>query len=113
MEFFERNIDTGNQFEAVITSLSNHGFFVELTQSMAFGFVHIHSLRDDIYRLNDDATELRGRKSGEIIKIGDKVMVEVEAVDRFKRQIDFHLAGLKQPANSPADNRHKRNKRRR
>lgn len=93
MEYFERNMDNGMQFEAVITSLSNHGFFVELTESMAFGFVHIHSLRDDIYHLNDAATELRGRKSGRIIKIGDRIQVEVESVDRFKRQIDFRIAG--------------------
>ena len=91
MEFFERSIGTGESFEAVITSLSNHGFFVELTQSMAFGFVHIHTMRDDIYRLSDDATELRGRSSGTTYRLGDKIRVEVESIDRFKRQIDFHI----------------------
>ncbi len=92
MEYFERAIGTGRSFEAVVTSVSNHGFFVELTESMAFGFVHVHTMRDDIYRLNDDATELKGRSGGTVIRIGDKVRVEVESVDRFKRQIDFHLA---------------------
>ncbi|MBE6412650.1 MAG: RNB domain-containing ribonuclease [Opitutales bacterium] len=92
MEFFEKSIGTGEAFEAVITSLSNHGFFVELTQSMAFGFVHIHTMHDDIYRLSDDSTELRGRSSGNVYRLGDKISVEVESIDRFKRQIDFHIA---------------------
>jgi len=92
MEFFERGIGSGESYEAVVTSVSNHGFFVELTESMAYGFVHVHTMHDDIYRLNDDATELKGKSSGTTIHIGDKVAVEVESVDRFKRQIDFHLA---------------------
>ena len=93
LEFFERKIGSGESFEAIITSMSNHGFFVELTESMAYGFVHAHTLSDDIYRLNDASTALRGRRTGKIYSVGDRISVEVEAVDRFKRQIDFHPAG--------------------
>ena len=92
IEFFQRSVNTNNQFEGIITSVSNHGFFVELTASMAFGFVHIHSLKDDIYRLNESATELRGRRTNQVYRVGDKVMLRVESVDIFKRQIDFVLA---------------------
>ncbi len=104
IEFFQRNANSGKTFEGIITSVSNHGFFVELTESMAFGFVHVHSLKDDIYRLNESSTELRGRRTNQIFKVGDKIMLKVESVDIFKRQIDFALA------ESLADNR--RNKRR-
>lgn len=89
MEFFERKVGTAETFEAVVTSLTGHGFFVELTESMAFGFVHMHSLHDDIYKLNSDNTVFRGRKSGNTIKLGDKIRVAVESVDIYKRQIDF------------------------
>ncbi len=92
VEFFERKMGTGEAFDAIITSVSNHGFFVELTDSMAYGFVHTHNLLDDIYRLNDDGTELLGRRTGTTFRIGDKVSVEVESVDRYKRQIDFRLS---------------------
>ena len=92
IEFFQRSVNTNNQFEGVITSVSNHGFFVELTASMAFGFVHVHSLKDDIYRLNESATQLRGRRTNQTYSVGDKVMLKVESVDIFKRQIDFVLA---------------------
>ncbi len=108
MEFFERAIGSGESFEAVITAVSNHGFFVELTQSMAFGFVHVHTMSDDIYRLDEYNTELRGKSTGTTYRIGDKVMVEPESIDRFKRQIDFRLATSSQNAKSSK----KRNKRR-
>lgn len=99
MEYFERRIGKGNAFEAIVTSLSNHGFFVDLTQSQACGFVHLRTLHDDIYHLSDDGTELRGRRTGTTFRAGDKVYVDVESVDRFKRQIDFRLADCAQPLN--------------
>ena len=99
MEYFERRIGKGNAFEAIVTSLSNHGFFVDLTQSQACGFVHLRTLHDDIYHLSDDGTELRGRRTGTTFHAGDKVYVDVESVDRFKRQIDFRLADCAQPLN--------------
>lgn len=92
VEFFSRAVDKDESFEGIITSITGHGFFVELTQSMAFGFVHVHSLVDDIYRMNDTATELRGRRTNQVFKLGDKVMLKVESVDVYKRQIDFALA---------------------
>ena len=89
LEFFERKIGIRENFEAVVTSMTGHGFFVELTESMAYGFVHMHSLHDDIYKLNVEGNVFRGRRSGKTIKIGDKIRVAVESVDMYKRQIDF------------------------
>ena len=99
MEYFERSVGTNNSFEAVITSVTSHGFFVELTESMAYGFVHVHTLQDDIYHIDADALKLRGRRTGRTFSVGEKVRVEVESVDRFKRQIDFHIAGSYQNKN--------------
>lgn len=91
LEFFERQVGKDTHFDGVITQLVSHGFFVELCDSMAYGFVHSHSLNDDIYRLNSNATALVGRRTRKQYKLGAKVSVKVEAVDRFKRQIDFAL----------------------
>jgi ribonuclease R len=75
---------------------------------MAFGFVHIHSLKDDIYRLNDSATELRGRRTNQVFKVGDKVKLKVESVDIFKRQIDFVLAETTTSYSKRSKNRKRR-----
>ncbi len=95
MEFFERQLEKPqpDKFDAVITDVKNHGFFVELTEAGAFGMVHISTLRDDIYRLDGDRSAMVGRKHKRRFGIGETILVQVDRVDRFKRQIDFRVAG--------------------
>ena len=78
-------------FPAVITDVRNHGLFVELPDSMTFGLVHLSTLRDDLYLLNNAGTALIGRRTKRRLELGQKVGVVTERVDRFKRQIDFRL----------------------
>lgn len=93
LEFFERVLQRSPklEFEAVIMDVRNHGMFVELKESMAYGLVHISTLRDDLYKLNEEHTALLGRKKRNRFAIGDSVSVSVARVDRFKRQIDFFI----------------------
>ena len=93
LEFFERELkkEKPSEFEAVIMDVKNHGMFVELTKSMAYGLVHISTLRDDLYHLNDDGTAIIGRRSKKRFEVGQKVSVRVSRIDRFKRQIDFAI----------------------
>lgn len=95
LEFFERELKkrTKTKFDAVIIETRNHGMFIELTESMAFGLVHVSSLDDDLYYLSRDGTALIGRRTKIRFETGQKIEVVVSRVDRFKRQIDFHLAG--------------------
>lgn len=94
MEFFERELDKPQKtaFAAIIMDVRNHGMFVELSDSMAYGLVHISTLRDDLYKLHPTQTALVGRKQRTRYSVGDKVMVNVARIDRFKRQIDFSVA---------------------
>jgi ribonuclease R len=93
LEFFERVLlkTPTLQFRAIVMDVRNHGMFVELTDSMAYGLVHISTLRDDLYKLDLDQNALLGRKKRTRFAIGDTVQVAVARVDRFKRQIDFFL----------------------
>jgi len=102
LEFFERELQKRERtaFEAIITEVRNHGMFVELRQSLAFGLVHISTLRDDLYRLDEDGTSLVGRRRRKRYTVGQTVPVTVDRVDRFKRQIDFVIAD--QPSGQPA-----------
>ncbi len=93
LEFFEREAAKKKKtvFNAVITDVRNHGLFVELPDAMAFGLVHLSTLRDDLYLLNNAGTALVGRRSKRRLELGQKISVVTERVDRFKRQIDFRL----------------------
>lgn len=99
MEFFERELqkDERSTFGAVITEVRNHGMFIELTESNAFGMIHVSTLRDDLYRLNQPSTALVGRRHKRKYEVGQSINVQTERVDRFKRQVDFCIVGTKKP----------------
>lgn len=94
LEFFERELAKENKthFDAVITDIKNHGMFIELTESMTFGLVHISTLQDDLYRVEDHGAVLVGRRTGRRFSLGQHITVVAERVDRFKQQIDFRIA---------------------
>lgn len=100
LEFFERELEKKEKtpFEAVITEVRNHGLFVELTGSMAFGLVHISTLQDDLYHVTGDGSAITGRKNQKSFGVGEKTTVMVDRVDRFKRQIDFRILGTENKA---------------
>ncbi len=93
LEFFEREIkkDAKQSFQAIISDVKNHGLLVELTESLAFGMVHISTLDDDFYHPNAEGTALVGRRKRNTYSLGQYIQVQVERVDRFKRQIDFRV----------------------
>ena len=95
LEFFERELakQTKTIFAAVITDVRPHGLFVELTESMTFGFLPTNSLPEDYYNPNSAGTALIGRRTKKTFSLGAKIEVIVDKVDRFKRIIDFRLAG--------------------
>jgi ribonuclease R len=96
LEFFERELGRKKKtrFEAVITETRNHGMFVELAESMAFGLVHVSTLADDLYFLTPEGSALVGRRTKRRFAVGGRIEVTVARVDRFKRQIDFHVASM-------------------
>ena len=95
LEFYERELKKSEKqaFEAIITDLKNHGLFIELCDTLTFGMVHISTLEDDFYLLNNKGTKLTGRRTRNTFAQGQLIKVQVERVDRFKRQIDFRIVG--------------------
>ena len=93
LEFYDRELqkEQKQHFKAIITDVKNHGLFVELTDTLAFGMVHISTLDDDFYHPNPEGTALIGRRKKRTYALGQYMMVQVERVDRFKRQIDFRV----------------------
>jgi ribonuclease R len=91
LEFFERELERTprTRFAAIITDVRANGFFIELTESMTFGFVAATVLRDDYYTLNNAGDTLVGRKRKQSYKVNQRLDVVVEKVDRYKRLIDF------------------------
>jgi len=91
LEYFERELQRTprTQFAAIITDVRANGFFIELIDSMTFGFVPANALRDDYYSLNNAGDALVGRKRKQRYELNQRLPVTVEKVDRYKRLIDF------------------------
>jgi ribonuclease R len=94
LEFFERELAKKKRtaFAAVITDVRRHGFFIELVESMTFGFVSSDTLGDDYYQLSAEGNALVGRRKHRSYELNGRLDVVVDKVDRFKRIIDFRPA---------------------
>jgi ribonuclease R len=75
----------------------NFGFFVDVTALGMSGLVHLSSVEDDFYIFEESRNHLIGRRTRRVIKLGDKVTVQVFKVDGFKKQVDFKLVTAPRP----------------
>jgi ribonuclease R len=95
MEFFSRQLELSppTRFTAVITDVRPQGLFIELTESLAFGFLPLEALRDDRYAPTPSGDALIGRRHRRRLGLNDRLEVIVAKVDRYRRQVDFAPAG--------------------
>lgn len=101
------------RYPALVTDLRNFGFFVDVTGLAMSGMVPFSELKDDFYVFDPARGQVVGRRTRRVIKLGDRLEVQVAKVDRFKKQVDFRLAaGLpvqgSQPARPASPDRHRR-----
>jgi ribonuclease R len=85
----------GEEFEGVISSVTNYGFYVELPDTVE-GLVPIELMKDDSFIFNEKTHELIGQGySNELhiisYKIGDSVKVKLNNVNAEAREITFEL----------------------
>ena len=88
-EFMKNHI--GEEFDGVISSVTNFGMFVELENTIE-GLVRIVNLDDDYYVYDEQRLTLTGEHSRKTYRIGDVVRVLVVGADDQSRQIDFVLS---------------------
>lgn len=77
---------------ALVTDVRNFGFFVDVPGLGMSGLVPLSGLSDDFYQFDVARSQLLGRRTRRVFKLGDKVEVQIAKVDTFKRQVDFKLA---------------------
>ncbi|HTV40069.1 MAG TPA: ribonuclease R [Candidatus Sulfotelmatobacter sp.] len=82
-----------HRYPALVTDLRNFGFFVDVTGLAMSGLVPLSTMKDDFYIYDEQRNHLIGRQSRRVIRLGDKLEVQVAEVDTAKKQVDFRLAG--------------------
>ncbi len=88
VEFMQRFV--GQQFDGVIESVTNFGFFVELDNGVD-GLVRAAELKDDYYEFVEREFALIGHATGKSFRIGDNVRVKLTSANEKLRQLNFEL----------------------
>jgi ribonuclease R len=89
VEFMERHL--GEEFDGRISGVAAFGFFVTLDRFFVDGLVHVNSLQDDFYRLQEERYALVGDRGRRSYRLGQPVRVQVARVDKEARHVDFLL----------------------
>ena len=108
-QYMEQHL--GDEFDGVITGVTNFGVFVQITDLMTDGLVHVTSLANDYYKYDAGSQRLIGERSGHSYSLGEEMRVRVQRVDMETRKIDFRPVTEDSP--SPRKKRPAGNKRRR
>jgi ribonuclease R len=90
----------GEDFNAIILSCTKYGFFVELDDLFIEGLVPLATLQDDRYMFRDTDRQIVGTRNGRVFKMGQRVHVLLDRIDRLQRRLQFALL---QPAEELAN----------
>jgi ribonuclease R len=81
----------GDEFDAMILSVTKYGCFVELDSLFIEGLVPIMSLQGDHYTFRENTRQIMGEHSGRRYSMGDRVRVILDRVDAVQRRLQFSI----------------------
>ncbi|XJZ57925.1 ribonuclease R [Lactobacillus delbrueckii subsp. bulgaricus] len=80
----------GNKFEAVVSSVTSFGMFVQLENTVE-GLIHISNLKDDYYSYDEKSMTLTGRTTHKKYKVGMPIKVVLTNANVEQHQLDFEV----------------------
>lgn len=95
LDYMEQHL--GDEFDGLVISLAKFGFWVELLELFVEGFVALETLDPDADYYYREATRsiAPGRRSrvpnAPAFRMGDRIRVRVDAIDRDRKQIRFSV----------------------
>jgi ribonuclease R len=92
--FLKAQLESGEpvKYPALVTDVRNFGFFVDVPGLAMSGLVPLSLMEDDFFVFDEARRNLVGRRTRKIIRLGDRLTVQVARVDTAKKQVDFCLA---------------------
>ena len=86
-EYMEKHI--GEEFEGMISSVTNFGMFVEL-DNLIEGLVPMKDMKD-FFHYDEERLTLTGERTKEVYTIGERVIVRVVRASKEEKIIDFEV----------------------
>ena len=82
----------GEQFDGIISGVTDWGVFVEVPETACEGLVRLREFRDDYYSVDSERHCLVGERTGKEFRLGDPLRIVVKEVDVVRKTIDFGVA---------------------
>ena len=89
IKFMENHI--GEEFDGVISGVTDRGIYVEIIENKCEGMVRIKDVPGDYFFFDDRNHALVGERTKKIYQLGDTVTVTVAKADLIKRHLDFTM----------------------
>jgi ribonuclease R len=95
----------GQQFDGVITGLTDWGMFVEIKEYKCEGLIRLNTIADDHYTYDAHLMVIIGSRFFKQYKMGDVVKVMVTASNKISRTIDLALVSNERPQRTNKNDR--------
>ena len=79
------------EFEGVITGVTEWGIYVEISSNKCEGMVRIRDIKSDYYIFDEKQYAIVGQSSKKLYQLGDDVKVKVKHTDLERKHLDFTL----------------------
>ena len=89
VEFMSEHI--GEVYDAVISGVTEWGFYAEINENKCEGMVPMRTLQDDYYEFDDANYCIMGRRHRRKFTIGDAVRIRIVRANLDRKQLDFEL----------------------
>ncbi|HEX5774369.1 MAG TPA: ribonuclease R [Candidatus Paceibacterota bacterium] len=90
VEFLMERI--GEEFDAVISGVSERGLYIELNETRAEGMIRVRDIGDDYYIYDEKRYRIVGDRTKKEYALGDPIRVKLVAARLAERELDFALA---------------------
>jgi ribonuclease R len=77
----------GERFEGTVTAVVGSGLFVQLDDPFVDVLVRLEDLGQDRYEVDDDALRVVAARSGDVVALGDRMLVEIMDAAILRRTV--------------------------
>ena len=79
------------EFEGVISGVTEWGIYVEILENKCEGMVRIRDIKDDYYLYDEKQFALVGQSTKNLYQLGSHVLIKVKNTDLERKHLDFTL----------------------
>ncbi len=83
----------GERFEGTVTAVVGSGLFVQLDAPFVDVLVRLEDLGGDRWEVDDDTLRVVAARSGQVVALGDRMLVEISDVGILRRTVYARRAG--------------------